>query len=905
MTAPANIFCFGEILNSQFLLPEKDSVLNQRFFTEGGISILVNSMPYEFNPPAVVQPDAPKRTIQFSLKQSRLSNRDIRKKESPKKECLRVGLFKTEKPTEENGCYRQYQYIPDYPVDNYTSLFVAGSGKSGLNKLLKSLSSRMKDISTFDSLTCFTKSCDGSSKSHLFLFLLSSLHQLKEVGKKLPSKTHRGVAVISSRSLANDTAFDLPRDTTYEFAVHKIYRYLEKTVGKYNQLKKKRTTNICKRRKNLKALKTKKTEYNNLSNRARDILNQAQTLPDSSKHSNNELKEASQLEKDAKELEIEITELESENSELLKENKHIRAELKNSSNTNNTHWLHSFRYVVVRLSNSGVVVFDINHFFSPEQKPKPTYSGQLIFDQKRPVPFREPAIGVSESYGYLYMSTFVQQWMNDYKSKEKKTYNSRSYNEKFILDTVAKANLACNFHFLRGFIQRENPETEKIDYVINFHDEWIPEKELEDSVNAALNLSSNATSPEFDILLQDLDSNQVITKIPYKEIEAPEIMWRGSTLNPALKASTDYDVREKILNGLNNIKDKNDKTLSVERKMLIYALTELNCKLNEIRTLFNDEELEYYKCILDSIKPYTEEPDKPKGSLVRYSKMGKLDLADRSEIEDYLFLQNLLTDYDQRTQEQKPISIGVFGPPGSGKSFGVKQLVESLNNSGAQFQKNALEFNLSQMISHNELIVAFHEIRNACLQDKIPLIFFDEFDAAVQGTPFYWLKYFLAPMQDSSFNIDGKTYNLGKAVFIFAGGVNQNFSEMNGRSRNAEFCQAKGPDFLSRLKGVLNIRGIDKQDSKEDQGMHIIKRAILLKSCLRDIVGKQPNLITPELAYAMLTVPTFKHGIRSMESIIKMSHISRGTPFCSSDLPPQAQLDIHVDARHFTSSFSN
>ncbi|MEM7108611.1 MAG: AAA family ATPase [Bacteroidota bacterium] len=819
------IYFFGERLHSQFLLPTKNFALHQRYVQDSGITTLIQALlrksrkifPHHEYPNKL-------RTIQLVLKETSLSNRDIRKKEFCDKKCFRVVEYKIEDSTEKSGACAEYIFTSkdlDSPKNKSISVFVPGGGGDHKTKvLLRALRMRMAYIRKIKSLRCFSQPADNRPVSHLFLFLFSSIRQLKQVGKQLASKKnleHRGIAIISSRSLADDPNFDLSRDTTYEFAVHKIYRYLKKDIDTHE---------------------------------------------------------------------------------------------KGANENTPSHWLQSFRYLIIRLSNSGVVVFDTDHFFL-KKTPKKTFCGHLIFDQKRPVPFKEPGIGVSESYGYLYMSIFIQQWINNYdltqkfEKEELNKNNNLSYNEEFILETAAYANLACNYHFLRGFKESKNNQN-KIDYEISWDADWYPAKELEYSTRAVVEKGYKFTDSDEKNMFDDLKNNQVITRVPYQEIEAPEIMWRASTLNPVLKTSEPYKNRNETFDKITRIKRKdNNEDLSVDQKMLVYALTELNCDLQHIPSLSNTGELEYYNCIQKDINPDSDKPKKSHGSVVRYSKLGKLDLADRSEIEDYLFLQNLLMDYDQRAKEQNPISIGVFGPPGSGKSFGVKQLVESLNNSGAQFQKNALEFNLSQMVNHNELVVAFHEIRNACLQDKIPLIFFDEFDAAVQGTPFYWLKYFLAPMQDSCFTVDGKTYNLGKAVFIFAGGVNQNFSEMNGRSRNAEFCQAKGPDFLSRLKGVLNIRGIDRQNTKEDQGMHIIKRAILLKSCLENVVGEQEDLINPKLAYAMLKVPTFKHGIRSMESIIKMSHISKGTPFCSSNLPPQAQLDIHVDARHFTNTFGN
>jgi hypothetical protein len=123
---------------------------------------------------------------------------------------------------------------------------------------------------------------------------------------------------------------------------------------------------------------------------------------------------------------------------------------------------------------------------------------------------------------------------------------------------------------------------------------------------------------------------------------------------------------------------------------------------------------------------------------------------------------------------------------------------------------------------------------------------------------------------------------------------------MNGRSRNSEFCQAKGPDFLSRLRGVLNIRGINESSDLPDLGLHKLKRAVLLRTWLKK---RKPHsakeLISKNLAIAFLKIQNYRHGVRSMEAIVKMSHIAQGQPYKPADLPPRGQLDIHVDARRF------
>src|ERR1035438_7172678 len=49
----------------------------------------------------------------------------------------------------------------------------------------------------------------------------------------------------------------------------------------------------------------------------------------------------------------------------------------------------------------------------------------------------------------------------------------------------------------------------------------------------------------------------------------------------------------------------------------------------------------------------------------------------------------------------------------------------------------------------------------------------------------------------------------------------------------------------------------------------------------------------------MLLTRIYKHGARSMESIIAMSQLAGKTRFERSSLPTETQLDLHVDGQEF------
>ena len=281
--------------------------------------------------------------------------------------------------------------------------------------------------------------------------------------------------------------------------------------------------------------------------------------------------------------------------------------------------------------------------------------------------------------------------------------------------------------------------------------------------------------------------------------------------------------------------------------------------------------------------------------------IGDAELTDRREIEDYLAIHQALSVY-ALSFESKPLNIAVFGAPGAGKSFAVQQVVKHIGETTkGRFRTDLLSFNLGQFKSLDDLPAALHLVRNECLSPEIPIVFFDEFDSAFNGQPFGWLKFFLAPMQDGEFYHAGQTYKMGRAVFVFAGGVNRSFEELNGRVRNPGFCEAKGPDFISRLKVHLNVQGINRPEEEADQLRYILRRGILLRAIVRKKLGlkkdqEERDLLHPSVAKALLGVDRFKHGVRSLDAIIKMCTARQGHPIGPSDLPSMDQLEMHVDA---------
>lgn len=302
---------------------------------------------------------------------------------------------------------------------------------------------------------------------------------------------------------------------------------------------------------------------------------------------------------------------------------------------------------------------------------------------------------------------------------------------------------------------------------------------------------------------------------------------------------------------------------------------------------------------------------------------GKFVTLDRLEIESYRGIRSLIREFLNNPARERPLCLGVFGPPGGGKSFGVGEVARNLDKEGRIAK---LDFNVSQWNSPDGLVNALHRVRDYALLGKVPLVFFDEFDSQFGSQKLGWLKYFLAPMQDGVFGDGAFTHEIGKAIFVFAGGTAATFSEFNAQARRVE-RQVEAPaepsesqnqslpdgvssekentrnakllDFVSRLRGNVDVFGLNGPVDT-----NLLRRALILRS---NIQKKYPTLIDSSGAVriddgvlrAILHVPRYYHGARSLEAILDMSHLLGRTHFDPSRLPPQRQLNLHVEGDAF------
>ena len=296
---------------------------------------------------------------------------------------------------------------------------------------------------------------------------------------------------------------------------------------------------------------------------------------------------------------------------------------------------------------------------------------------------------------------------------------------------------------------------------------------------------------------------------------------------------------------------------------------------------------------------------------IPYTEFGKIRMLDYEDIENYNNLSKIIDKYLRNGSWSTPLSIAVFGQPGSGKSFAVKQILKKVS---PDRKSEPLTFNIAQFSSVDQLTEAFHKVQDSALSSpEVPLVIFDEFDSNLDGG-LGWLKYFLAPMQDGLFRGRSQDYRVGRSIFLFSGGTSFTFEQFsNGSGSKEQDSGTKRTDFLSRLRGHLDVPGINPHGgdwSRLTRGERLkirLRRAILLRSLIEEHAsiamqttsdGLKVAQISSDLVQAFLWVSEYRHGVRSMEAMLQMARPIDGR-LVTASLPMAGQFAAHVDSASF------
>jgi hypothetical protein len=320
----------------------------------------------------------------------------------------------------------------------------------------------------------------------------------------------------------------------------------------------------------------------------------------------------------------------------------------------------------------------------------------------------------------------------------------------------------------------------------------------------------------------------------------------------------------------------------------------------------------YMDVILEVLHYLKDEVSHKSGfKALRMYNIGHLRTTDPAEIGPVLTLQSVMESYVSKESFQRPLCIGVFGPPGSGKSFSVKEVARVIGKKFDNDPFDFFEFNLTQFSDPNEINSSIDLIRASVAQGKVPITFWDEFDCRYDNNEFGYLRYFLPSMQDGVTYVHGTPYYIGRSIFVFAGGVKSNWEGMEDLLNTedpAKLQQAKTlkiPDFMSRLRVVLDIDGIDvpddllrdsaSSDELEDLRRILLKRAFIIAHQM-DTHWKKAARKTSGLLLRLL-LAKYKFGARSIEAVIEASRAADRLVYGLPELIGPSGARIHANWR--------
>lgn len=220
-----------------------------------------------------------------------------------------------------------------------------------------------------------------------------------------------------------------------------------------------------------------------------------------------------------------------------------------------------------------------------------------------------------------------------------------------------------------------------------------------------------------------------------------------------------------------------------------------------------------------------------------------------------------ISNYAADKSRRRPLNIMMLAKPGSGKSHLVKSLAASISTHNAV----AIDYNMSGLQSIEDLLQPLDSVRNVKVQDKLPILFLDEFDSDPDRYPLL-----LPLMWDGELNIAHRYLKLGKLVIILAGSsatINAAITAAKSLQDSAIAEGGKLIDLVSRINGgVLEIPSLDLVEPGRDRRAD---KVCLTISLLIYRFGRDLELIPLSILRFAATIK-FRYGVRSIAHFIDL-----------------------------------
>lgn len=211
----------------------------------------------------------------------------------------------------------------------------------------------------------------------------------------------------------------------------------------------------------------------------------------------------------------------------------------------------------------------------------------------------------------------------------------------------------------------------------------------------------------------------------------------------------------------------------------------------------------------------------------------------------------------------------MLAEPGSGKSFFIKCLAQNMASTGA----SAVDYNMANMRSVDDLIQPLEAVRNLKVVDRLPILFLDEFDSSPDN-----FSRLLSLLWDGELHVGHRDLKLGKVVIIMAGSdplinkVMKTTKSMQKESVGDEPDKSDGKstklaDLLSRINGgVFEIPELDAVTRYRNRQ---VDKVCITISLIQQRFSSKVQLI-PWCLLKFVAHSKFRYGVRSIAHLVDL-----------------------------------
>jgi hypothetical protein len=241
-------------------------------------------------------------------------------------------------------------------------------------------------------------------------------------------------------------------------------------------------------------------------------------------------------------------------------------------------------------------------------------------------------------------------------------------------------------------------------------------------------------------------------------------------------------------------------------------------------------------------------------------------------------VRSAISQYAEDRSRSRPLNIMMQAEPGSGKSHLVKSLAASI----AKHDAVAIDYNMASLQSIEDLLQPLDSVRNVKVQDKLPILFLDEFDSDPSRYPLL-----LPLMWDGELNVAHRNLKLGKLVIILAGSslsIGDAISAAKGMQSSLAAESGKLIDLVSRINGgEIEIPPLDLVEPERDRRAD---KVCLTISLLKARFGEDLELIPLSLLRFVAT-SKFRYGVRSLAHFMDLIQPFSGDVEDTTKLSPK------------------